>query len=171
MTNRILLPQLLLSDNAATFFKHISEPPCAPLLIKENGSNVGRDIYNLSNILVLLAMLPRDAMEWFLGVLDGTSQAFLEKWLLGQSNIELTPNMSSGMMSWWIYWYIRLSTSHYLLPATPGIWTRRPELMPCRSSMALGVSRTGHNAATYHSRHFKVLPESLHVSRNTKTKL
>ena len=55
--------QLLLSDNAATFFKHISEPLWAQGF-KRMTATVGRDIYNLlSNILLLWAMLPHDTME------------------------------------------------------------------------------------------------------------
>ena len=47
-------------------------------MVNENNNNVGREIFNLlSNILALRAMLPHYAIEWLVGVLGGTYQAFL----------------------------------------------------------------------------------------------
>ena len=86
--------------------------------VKENDSNVGREIYNLlSNVLLLWAMLSHDAMERLVSVLGSTSQASLTSQSVERRSSEVwwpQTGMRSGMMSWWMYWYIRLFTSLFL---------------------------------------------------------
>ena len=110
--------------HCSSFFKHMSEPLCATQLKRRTAMLVEKSATSFptyySSGQCCHTMPWNDS--WAFGVAPVRHFCSLKVifWLLSRTKIGLiSSNMPSGMMSWCIYWYIRLSTSLFLLPPTP----------------------------------------------------
>ena len=106
------------------FFKHMSEPLCATQLKRRTAMLVEKSATSFPTYYSFgqcCHTMPWND-SWAFGVAPVRHFCSLEVifWLLSRTKIGLiSSNMPWGMMSWWIYRYIRLSTSLFLLPSTP----------------------------------------------------